>query len=639
MCGICGIVTVTSRRRIDEALLKSMCHVIRHRGPDDEGIYLDDWSGGQAALGNRRLSIIDLAAGHQPMSNEDGTVWVVCNGEIYNFGDLRDRLIGQGHELRTRCDTEVLVHLYEEKGTDLLEDLRGMFAFAIWDAKEERLFLARDRLGKKPLTYYTDEEGIIFGSSIKSILQMPRVPRTVDPEALHHYLTFQYVPHPLTMFRGIRKLPPAHYLLYERGRVKVERYWLPVFDEDRNVSEANWIERIRGTLEEATRLRLISDVPLGAFLSGGIDSSIIVGIMSRLSNAPVKTFSIGFEEANYDELAYARAAAARFHTDHREHIVVPRAMEVIPEIVWHFDEPFGDSSAVPTYYVSKMTRENVTVALSGDAGDECFAGYPRYKAMRLVGLADRIPGAVKSFLRGLGWGGISASVDEGRTRRRIKKLLRALAQPASRTSMTWISILDEDSKRFLYTEDFASAVAGADSHEFIAQYHKMAGNSDFVGRTIFADLMAYLPGDILTKVDVMSMAHSLEVRSPFLDHKVVELAATIPTQLKLRGKSGKYILKRAFGDLLPERIRTRGKMGFSIPIHDWFRHELASYVKDVLLDTATLQRGYFRRKAVERLIEQHMSGRWDNGNRLWLLLMLELWHREFIDRRPSPGRQ
>ncbi|NOZ21376.1 MAG: asparagine synthase (glutamine-hydrolyzing) [Planctomycetes bacterium] len=631
------MVTLTPQCRIDEALLKSMCHVIRHRGPDDEGIHLVDWSGGQVALGNRRLSIIDVAGGHQPMSNEDGTVWVICNGEIYNFGDLRDRLIGQGHKLRTRCDTEVLVHLYEEKGTGLLEDLRGMFAFAIWDAEKERLFLARDRLGQKPLTYYIDEEGIVFGSSIKSILQAPRVPRTVNPDALHHYLTFQYVPHPLTMFRGIQKVPPAHYLLYERGRAKVERYWLPAFAEERDVSEAKCVERLRGVLEEATRLRLISDVPLGAFLSGGIDSSIVVGIMSRLSATPVKTFSIGFEEENYDELAYARAAAARFHTDHKEYIVVPKAVEVIPEIVWHFDEPFGDSSAVPTYYVSKITRENVTVALSGDAGDECFAGYPRYNAMRFVGLADRVPRPLKSLLSRVGWGGLSASVDEGRTRRRIKKLLRALAHPASRTSMTWVSILDEDSKRFLYTEDFASEVGGADSHEFIAQYHEMAGKTDFVGRTIFADLMGYLPGDILTKVDIMSMANSLEVRSPFLDHKVVELAAAIPTRLKLRGKTGKYILKRAFGDLLPERIRTRGKRGFSIPIHDWFRHELADYMKDVLLDTATIQRGYLRRKAVERLIEHHMSGKWDNGNRLWLLLMLELWHREFIDRRPRKG--
>lgn len=631
MCGICGILTRAPRHKIDEALLRRMCGTMRHRGPDDEGICLDAWSGGQIGLGSRRLSIIDLEGGRQPMSNEDGALRVVCNGEIYNFHDLREHLLRRGHTLRTRCDTEVILHLYEDKGIDCIEDLRGMFAFALWDAAKERLLLARDRLGKKPLLYRLDGERLVFASCIRAILQAPNIPREVEAEALHHYLTYQYVPHPLTMFRGILKLPPAHRLLFERGEARVERYWRPEFSEAADMSEAECVEGVRGLLEEAVRLRMVSDVPLGAFLSGGIDSSIVVGLMSRQTREPVRTFSIGFEEKNYDELGYARTAANRFHSEHREFIVRPRAAEIIPELVRHFEEPFADSSAIPTYCVSKMTSEFVKVALTGDGGDECFGGYPRYRAVKLGGIADRLPGPLRRLLGWRGWQRLPASVEQKTLRRRAKKLLRALSCPPEQRYLMWISIFDEESKRFLCTADFASSVAGKDSLDFLDQYYRVAGRGDFLGKTTFVDLMTYLPCDLLAKVDVTSMAHSLEARAPFLDHKLVEFAATIPTHLKVRRWTMKYVLKRAFADLLPPRIVRRGKMGFGVPISEWFRRDLAGYVRDALLDQRALDRGYFRPQAVEQLIEQHVGRRADHGYRLWALLMLELWHREFLD--------
>ena len=631
MCGICGVVTTTPEHKLSEPLLSAMCRVMAHRGPDDEGTYLADWSGGQVGLGNRRLSIIDIEGGHQPMANEDGSVWVVCNGEIYNFLELRERLLRAGHEFKTRCDTEVIVHLYEDKGIDCLQDLRGMFAFAIWDARKERLFLARDRLGQKPLAYYWDNERLVFGSSIQSILQAPGIPRKVDAEALHDYLTYQYVPHPRTMFRGIKKLPPAHRLVFEKGRMKVDRYWLPEFDEDPAMTEKQCADRVRGLLEEATKLRLISDVPLGAFLIGGIDSSIVVGLMSRQMKEPVRTFSIGFEERKYNELDYARIASRQFHTEHKEFVVRPKAVEIIPELVRHFDEPFADSSAIPTYYVSRMTREFVTVALTGDAGDECFAGYPRYRAAKIGELADRMPRFVRHFFAWRGWQKVPASVEQKTVRRRAKKLVRAIAQEPAQQYMMWISIFDEASKRFLYTDDFAARVQDRDSFEFLRQYYAIAGNTDFLGRTTFVDMMTYLPCDLLAKVDVTSMAHSLEARSPFLDHKLIEFVATIPTRFKLRRLTAKHILKRAFADLLPPPILKRKKMGFGVPIAEWFRGELAPYLREVLLDPTAVDRGYFRRESVQELIDQHTGRRADHGYRLWALLMLELWHREFID--------
>jgi len=610
-----------------------MARVLVHRGPDDEGYYIDPGSG-RCGFAHRRLSIIDLATGHQPLSNEDGSIWVVCNGEIYNFRELRSQLERKGHIFKTASDTEVIVHQYEEDGPSSLEKFRGMFALAIWDEKSQLLFLARDRLGQKPLFYIKESRRFLFASEIKAILQLPDIPRKVQKNALHHYLTYQYVPHPVTMFEGIMKLAPAHYLLLKDGRVKINRYWQPDFSREEHLSEEEWCERINDTLTEATRLRLISDVPLGAYLSGGIDSSITVGLMSKLASEPVRTFTIGFEEKAYDELNYARIAARHFHTQHEEFIVRPKCMEVLPELIWHYDEPFADSSAIPTYYVAQMTSKRVKVALTGDAGDECFAGYPRYKAVKLASYFDRLPGAMRHIAGWRLWQRLPASVEQKSLRRRAKRLLSALNQSPEVRYLRWICIFDNEAKDSLYTRDFARQVAGDASNYFLLEAYEKGAGRDFLSRTTFVDLLTYLPCDLLTKVDIASMAHSLEPRSPFLDHKVIELAASIPSSLKLKGFDGKYILKKAFRDLLPEEILARGKMGFGVPIAGWFRGELKCFVKEVLLSPRAFARGYFRPEAVRDLIQQHINGQFDHGYRLWSLLNLELWHQRFIDTPP-----
>jgi len=630
MCGICGVVMGERGRAVDEAVLRRMMATLRHRGPDDEGTWFAEPTR-HVGLGHRRLSIIDLAGGHQPMSNEDGSVWIVLNGEIYNFQALRADLESRGHVFRTHSDTEAVVHLYEERGPACVDDLRGMFAFAIWDDRRQQLTLARDRMGQKPLSYWFHDGHLVFGSEIKAILEWPGVPREVDPVALHHYLTYQYVPHPRTMFAGISKLPPAHVAIYRDGQLRLERYWQPDYSTQEERSEAEWCDLIRHELREATRLRLISDVPLGAFLSGGIDSSITVALMSTLSGDPVKTYSIGFEERAFDETHYARQVAERYHTDHHEFIVRPDCLEVLPTLIWHYDEPFADSSAIPTYYVSKVTREHVTVALSGDAGDECFAGYPRYRAAKLAGRFDRLPGFVRAAAGWRFWQKMPASIEQKTFRRRFKRLLAALNQPPEVRYLRWICIFDEVAKASMYAPAFAREVDAHPSADFLLAEYAKVPDLDFVGRTTFVDLMTYLPCDILTKVDVASMAVSLECRSPFLDHHVVSLAGRIPTRLKLRGMTSKYILKKAFADMLPRDILTRGKMGFGVPISKWFRNELSGYLRETVLSARALSRGYFRPEAVREVVDQHVDGVFDHGYRLWSLLNLELWHRRFID--------
>ena len=632
MCGICGFAG--GRGEIDAArsLLEKMTALLPHRGPDDSGCFLS--GDARVGLGHRRLSIIDLAGGHQPMSNEDGTVVMVYNGEIYNFRDLKGPLEAAGHTFRTNCDTEVIIHLYEQEGERCVEKLRGMFAFAIWDARRDVLFLARDRLGQKPLFYRQDKRGIVFASEIKSILADASIPRRLNPVALDRYLTYQYVPHPMSMFEGIAKLPPAHTALWRDGSLKVSRYWQPDFEREIPGSEAEYIERTRALVDEATRMRMIADVPLGAFLSGGIDSSIVVALMARASSESVKTFSIGFHEKKFDETDYARLVARRYATDHTEFVVEPRCLEVLGALAWHYDEPFADSSAIPTWYVAKMTAAKVKVALSGDAGDENFAGYPRYRAVRLAGVYDRFPRLLKAFFHPGLWRRLPVSVEQKSLRRRAKKLVLALNLPPEERYLTWIAIYDEARKAALYTGEFAANLEGVPpAIEFLLDEYRRAPGRDFLSRTTFVDLMTYLPCDLLTKVDIASMAHSLEVRSPFLDHKVVEMAAGMPASLKMRRLCGKHVLKRAFADLLPPEIINRPKMGFGVPIARWFRNELAGFVRHVLMDDAALSRGYFRPDAVRTLIDEHVNGVFDHGYRLWALLMLELWHRTFIDER------
>ena len=635
MCGICGMVGLGEAAAFGVPDIERMRRVLAHRGPDDAGEYLADFrtghGPGRVGLGHARLSIIDLATGHQPIANEDGTLQIVCNGEIYNFRELRSGLIARGHTFRTQSDTEVIVHLYEERGVECLKDLRGMFAFALWDARHNALLVARDRIGQKPLCYRAESNRFLFGSEIKSLLQADGVPRELSLEALHHYLTFQYVPHPLTMFKGISKLPPGHYLLWKDGRIEVSEYWRPPFERRPRLREDEYVEQVRALMTESVRLRLISDVPLGAFLSGGIDSSIIVGLMAQLSSAPVKTFSIGFDEKRYDELDYARLVARHFGTEHQEFIVRPNAVGILPELVWHYDEPFADSSAIPTYYVSRMTRQHVKVALTGDAGDEGFAGYPRYRAVRLGLWFDRLPRFLRRALAGRFWEHLPASVEQKTLRRRARRLFMALNLPPRERYARWCAIFDDTRKHALYSPGLAAEFEHRPSHEiFDTEYDKVPG-VDFLGRTTFVDYMRYMPDDLLCKVDIASMAHGLESRAPFLDHKVIEFVGGVPTDLKLRRLTDKYLLRRAFGSMLPKAILKRKKMGFGVPIADWFRGELKDYVRDILLDSTALQRGYFRPEAVRELVDDHVAARFDHGYRLWALLMFELWHRKFLD--------
>ena len=598
-----------------------------------------------AALGHRRLSIIDLAGGQQPLANENHTVWIVFNGEIYNYRELRAQLESQGHRFRTSSDTEAIVHLYEQYGTDCVPRLRGMFSFAIWDDQRKRLFLARDRMGQKPLFYRHAGGRLFFASELKALLQIPDAPRELNLQAVDQYLTYQYVPHPHCILRGYNKLPPAHWGLFENGKLQIERYWRPNYDkqipeldspDDGLASTATWpVERwqqeLRSALTESVRLRMRSDVPLGSFLSGGVDSTIITGIMQELSQRQVHSFSIGFPVKQFDESPFAREAAAHLNTQHHEWVIEPSALEMLPRLIWHYDEPFADSSAIPMMYLSQMTRQHVTVALSGDGGDELFAGYDRYQAVRLGAQYDRLPRVLRSVLGARMWQSIPASVQQKSKRRRLKRLVVALNDPPERRYLKWIGIFDDDRRRSLYNSGLRGELNGADPARFLLDAYRECPARDFVTQTTCADLLTYLPCDILTKVDIASMAYSLECRSPFLDHRVVELAARMPIELKLKGRTGKRILIDTFRHLLPASIQKRSKMGFGVPLDHWFRDELKPLLNETLLDARSLNRGYFDANAVRQLITEHQSRQWDHSYRLWALLCLELWQQTFLD--------
>jgi len=559
----------------------------------------------------------------------------VFNGEIYNFQELRRRLAEKGHRFKSRSDTEVILHAYEEWDVNCLSTFRGMFAFGIWDSRRKRLFLARDRLGKKPLVYYFKNGRFIFASEIKAILQDPEVEREVNIIALHHYLTYQYVPSPETIFEGIQKLPPAHYLLYDRdGTLKIERYWKLNFNAgSRTYIDMKELEdRIRAELEGSVKLRLISDVPLGAFLSGGIDSSLVVGMMAKLSGQRVKTFSIGFEEKEFDELSYARIVSDHFATEHHEFIVKPNAIEILPKLVWHYNEPFADSSAIPTYYVAKMTKDYVKVVLTGDAGDENFAGYGRYLRSKWVASFTKIPENLRkkllpNFLRAL-----SVLRFREKTLNRLSDFVEGLSTDQARNYAEQIKVFNAKDKEHIYTEDFRKKVEKIEPLDFILKKFEESGTEDLLEQLIYVDINSYLPEDLLVKMDIATMANSLEARVPFLDHRFMELVAGIPSQLKLKGTKTKFILKTAFKDSLPEAILKRKKMGFGVPVSRWFRKELRNYVYEVLLDSKTLKRGYFRKEAIKRLLDDHLALRYDNSAKIWALLFLENWFRVFIDK-------
>jgi len=628
MCGIAGIFHYNTERAVDESLLHRMAKLIQHRGPDDDGFYITE----KVGLVQRRLAIIDLSpSGHQPMSNEDGSIWITFNGEIYNYQELRRELEQRGHRFASRSDTETIIHAYEEWGASCCTKLRGMFAYALWDEKQQALILARDRLGKKPLVYTQTSSAFLFGSELRVLLQHSEVQREVDLNALYAYLLLFYIPSPLTIFKGIAKLPPAHYLVFRNGETHLERYWRVDYSHKWVASEEEYSERLWELLQEAVRIRLMSEVPLGAFLSGGIDSSAVVGVMSRLMNEPVKTFSIRYEESGFDETPYARQIAHLFQTEHHEFTVRPKAIEVLPRLVWHYGEPFADASALPTYYVSEMTRQYVTVALSGDAGDETFAGYRRYQAAYLIALYQRVPKALRYWVQGI----LVEMIGKRLLPAHLYYLIKIITERGD---------LSAAEGYFHRTPVFSAGMAAAllEPQVFdqidrrvvtarLEQHLAEFGNGNVLDRELFLDLMCYLPDDILVKVDIASMANSLEVRAPFLDHLLVEFAASLPPEMKRKNLTTKYILKQTLRRLLPAEILSRPKHGFSVPISRWLREELKVPLVNLLLDQRSLQRGYFKPQTIRTLIDEHLQGKMDHGDRLWALLNLELWQRTYMD--------
>jgi asparagine synthase (glutamine-hydrolysing) len=623
MCGIAGVLRLDGAPA-DAAVVRRMTDILTHRGPDGDGFYVN----GPIGLGHRRLAIIDLSGGRQPMASADGAVWITYNGEIYNYRELRGELSALGVNLRSTSDTEVILAAYEAWGVGCLRRLRGMFAFAIWDARRRQIFMARDRVGIKPLVYAWDGRCLRFASEIKALLEDPAVSRELDWVAVRDYLTHHYVSAPRTIFRGIQKLPPASYLLcsLDAGEPKVKSYWDLNMAPDAKVSENEWTEQLEYLLKEAVRLHMVSDVPVGAFLSGGIDSSSVVACMAHASGGPVKTFSIGFDEENFDELRYARLVAKRYGTDHFEMIVKPDVMSVLPRLAWQFDEPFADASAVPTYCVAKITREHVTVALSGDGGDENFAGYRRYaEALNLHRRIDRTPAAlVKPALR---WA--AAHRRPGTWGREFMALLGMSPLDRYYRMMTYQSA---ETLAALLTPD-AIANVGLDMRSAgFGQLAAGAGTDDYVSMLQYIDIHHYLPGDILTKVDRTSMLTSLEARVPLLDHVLMEHAARMPSDVKLRDGRGKHVLKEAMRPHLPGEVLDRRKMGFGVPLATWFRTDLKDFACDLLSDHRTRERGILRPDTVNHLLDVHISGGRDYSSQLWSLICLELWFRTWWDK-------
>ena len=633
MCGICGTLNFDLTQPADKRLLQRMCTALAHRGPDGEGIYCQ----GPIGLGHRRLSIIDLSDhGRQPMSNTSGSLWIVFNGEIYNFHELRQDLQAKGYVFSSGTDTEILLYLYETEGVKCLERLRGMFAFAIWDERNKSLFVARDRVGEKPFFYVANEQFFLFASELNALLQHPGIGSAIDPVAIHHYLTYQYVPSPLCALQGVRKLPPAHYLICKDGRVEVERYWqlayLPKIEVRNRRQQADLEVELLDRLRESVRLRLVSDVPIGAFLSGGIDSSAVVAMMSKLSPTPVKTFAIGFGETAYNELPYARLVARQFQTDHVEFQVTPDLSGLLEKIVAHYGEPYADSSAIPTFCLCQLASKYVKVILTGDGGDENFAGYRRYLANQYAekyrAVAHLLGSkAIQSILQKIPSGGSHHSLWW-----RLQRLAAHVAQPKETRYLGWICHFDNEQKQQLYTEEFKRAVGAVDSATLLLSNYQAAQASDSLDATLYADVAMYLPDDLLVKTDIASMASALECRAPFLDHQFMEFAAKIPSNLKLKGNQGKYILKRALRNLLPDQIRRRPKVGLGVPLDSWLRNELKPFAYDVLLSKNCLQRGYFRPAYVEKLLREHCTGQWNWHYQIWNLMMLELWQQAIVKR-------
>lgn len=633
MCGIAG--KVSARGPVDQGLLAAMCDSIEHRGPDSRGTFLEEGVG----LGIQRLAIIDLETGDQPIFNEDDSVVVVLNGEIYNFVELRTQLERSGHRFRTNTDTEVIVHLYEEHGEECVEHLRGMFAFALWDKRRRRLLLARDRVGKKPLFYAIRGDTLWFASEPRAILCDEEVPRDVDLGAIDSYLRLGYTPDPLSAFAALRKLPPAHTLTWD-GRVeRVRRYWRLSYDSTfQGLAEPEQQELVREHLLEATRLRLRSDVPLGAALSGGVDSTAVVAAMAQVASGPIRTFSIGFDVKSYDETHHAAEVARHFGTEHEELRVEPEAVSVLPQLVWHYGEPFADASAIPTFYLSQLMRQHVTVALNGDGGDESFAGYDRYFFHDVVRRFEGVPAPLAAVAARV----LGNFVDETAVRpaRQARWLAEGINVPLAQRYAATMAQVPADLRRRLYTpalmRDLEREDSPAPAEVFAALLARSDGGSQ-VERLLDVDIQTYLAGDLLVKVDIASMAHSLEMRSPLLDHRFMETAAALPSSAKFKGRASKRVLRDCIREWVPNGVLDRPKMGFSPPVAEWLRGELRDLPREVLLDSRARERGLFQESAVRGLIEEHHSGRANRSRALWTLLQLEFWFRTYIDQpEPSP---
>jgi asparagine synthase (glutamine-hydrolysing) len=627
MCGIAGIVDMVGCRPIDQPLLARMTDSLFHRGPDDSGLH----SAPGVGLGHRRLSIIDLAGGHQPLYNEDRSVVTVYNGEIYNFQELAEQLIAAGHQFRTRCDTEVIVHAWEEWGEACVERFRGMFAFAIWDEGRQRLFLARDRLGIKPLYYTITADGsVVFGSELKALLVHPDVVREIDVCAVEDYFAYGYVPDPKTIYAGVSKLPPGHIISFERGSTLAAAtpYWDIKFGDNGDIDEVEVGEALGEKLRDAVSARMIADVPLGAFLSGGVDSSGVVAMMAGLSDQPVDTCSIAFRQASFDESQFAARVAQHCQTNHHVEEVDANAIDLIDRLATMYDEPFADSSAIPTYRVCALAREHVTVALSGDGGDEIFAGYRRYRwHMNEEWLRSRVPAVIRRWIFGPA-GALYPKMDWAPKVLRAKSTFQSLGRDSIEAYFHSVSIMTNQQRWALYSPDMRQKLGGYNGIEVLRHHMARAPSEHPLERIQYADFKTYLPGDILTKVDRASMANSLEVRVPMLDHHFLDWATRLPVSLKLRAREGKYILKKSLERFLPNDVLYRDKMGFSVPLAEWFRGPLRARLDDILTSDTLISSGLFDMRHISTMIKAHHSGRRDHSAALWSLVMFESFLRQ-----------
>ena len=635
MCGICGQLNFHAGDSVDETLLDRMTWSMRHRGPDDRGLHVD----GNVGLGMQRLSVIDIAGSHQPISNEDDTCWIVFNGELYNYQDLRRELQSKGFAFKTSGDAEVVLHAYEEYGPDCLQRFRGMFAFGIADARQNqggsyRLFLARDRFGVKPLYYRQSGRGLAFASELKALTQDPTLKRNIDAQALHHYLGLMYVPSPHTLFAEIRRLPSGHWMMVNDGKVEMHQYWSLRRRDLGRIREEDALEELKRLATEAVRLRMISDVPLGVFLSGGVDSSLITGVMAQASSEPVRSFSAGFPIAAYDERGWARQVSERFGTQHHEFELQPTGVDVLPEVVRHMDDPLGDPSAIPLYHISQMAREEVTVVLAGEGGDELFGGYGRYMWDRYAEMYQRLPGLLRRGVmepiasrmpRGdaIGWKSYF---------RRAAKFIETSSQPFVDRYLSWMAVLPEEMREDLYADEWRGQAAVLPTSSLFEE-RLVGGGPGLTNMQAmqYIDMSTLLTDDLLLKADKMSMAHSLELRVPLLDHELAEFVFSLPDSLKVRGNDTKYLLKRWLEEMLPKEIVHRKKQGFEVPLPQWFREDLWDYAVSMLSDSKSTQRGIFKPEAVKRLLDDHMSRRREHSAQIYTLLMLELWFREFAD--------